>query len=46
VRLPVVFPFVNVWIALAGTLALAVLVLVLPIRRAVRSRPGDALRYA
>ena len=46
VRLPVVFPFWNVWIALAGTLVLALLVLVLPPRRAVRFRPGDALRYA
>jgi putative ABC transport system permease protein len=46
VRLPVVFPFWNIWIALAGTLALALLVLLLPLRRAVRSRPGDALRYA
>ena len=46
VRLPLVFPFWNVWIALAGTLALALLVLLLPLRRAVRFRPGDALRYA
>jgi putative ABC transport system permease protein len=46
VRLPFVFPFANVWIALAGTLALAVLVLLLPLRRAVRLRPGEALRYA
>jgi ABC-type lipoprotein release transport system permease subunit len=46
VRMPVVFPFWNVWIALVGTLALALLVLLLPLRRAVRFRPGDALRYA
>jgi putative ABC transport system permease protein len=46
VRLPLVFPFWNVWIALAGTLALALLVLLLPLRRAARYRPGDALRYA
>ena len=46
VRLPVVFPLWNLWIALAGTLALALLVLLLPLRRAVRFRPGDALRYA
>ena len=46
VRLPFVFPFANVWIALVGTLALALLVLLLPLRRAVRLRPGDALRYA
>ena len=46
VRLPVVFPFWNVWIALAGTLALALVVLFFPLRRAVRFRPGEALRYA
>jgi putative ABC transport system permease protein len=45
VRLPVVYPPWNVVIALAGTLALALLVLALPVRRAVRFRPGDALRY-
>jgi type IV secretory pathway component VirB8 len=34
---------------LAGTIALALallLLLLLPLRRAVRFRPGDALRYA
>ncbi len=46
VRIPVVFPFWNIWIALAGTLVLALLVLLLPLRRAVRFRPGDALRYS
>jgi putative ABC transport system permease protein len=46
VRLPVVFPPWNVVIALIGTLALALLVLFLPVRRAVRFRPGDALRYS
>jgi putative ABC transport system permease protein len=46
VRLPVLFPLGNVFIALAGTVALALLVLYLPVRRAVRFRPGDALRYA
>jgi putative ABC transport system permease protein len=46
VRLPLVFPFWNIWIALAGTLALALIVLLLPLRRVVRFRPGDALRYA
>lgn len=45
VRLPVLFPPLNVAIALVGTLALALLVLFLPVRRAVRFRPGDALRY-
>ncbi|HXV57315.1 MAG TPA: FtsX-like permease family protein [Gaiellaceae bacterium] len=46
VELPVVFPPWNVAIALAGTLVLALLIMVLPIRRAVRFRPGDALRYS
>jgi ABC-type lipoprotein release transport system permease subunit len=46
VRLPVVYPAWNVLIALAGTLVLSVVVLLLPVRRAVRFRPGDALRYA
>ena len=46
VRLPVVFPPGNIFVALVGTTVLALLVLVLPVRRAVRFRPGDALRYA
>ena len=46
VRLPVVFPPGNILIALVGTVVLALLVLYLPVRRAVRFRPGDALRYA
>jgi ABC-type lipoprotein release transport system permease subunit len=46
VRLPVVFPPGNVLVALLGTTVLALLVLVLPVRRAVHFRPGDALRYA
>jgi hypothetical protein len=46
VRLPVVFPPWNILIALVGTVALALLVLFLPVHRAVRFRPGDALRYA
>jgi putative ABC transport system permease protein len=46
VRLPVVFPPWNIVIALAGTVVLALLVLFFPVRRAVRFRPGDALRYA
>ena len=45
-RVPFVFPLWNVPIALAGTLVLALLVLFFPLRRAVRFRPGDALRYA
>lgn len=46
VRIDVVFPPWNVVLALVGTVALALLIMVLPIRRAVRIRPGDALRYA
>jgi putative ABC transport system permease protein len=46
VEIPVVFPPWNIAIALAGTVALALLITLLPIRRAVRFRPGDALRYA
>jgi ABC-type antimicrobial peptide transport system permease subunit len=41
-----VFPPWNVLFALFGTVALALLIMLLPIRRAVRFRPGDALRYA
>ncbi|HSL65399.1 MAG TPA: FtsX-like permease family protein [Gaiellaceae bacterium] len=40
------FPLANVWLALAGTVVLALVVLALPVRRATRMRPGDALRYA
>jgi putative ABC transport system permease protein len=46
VRIPVLFPPANVAVALVGTLVLSLLVLHLPVRRAVRFRPGDALRYA
>jgi putative ABC transport system permease protein len=41
-----VFPGVNVVITLVGTVLLAVLVLLAPVRRAVRFKPGEALRYA
>ena len=46
VRIPVLFPPANVLVALLGTVVLSLLVLHLPVRRAVRFRPGDALRYA
>ena len=46
VRVPVVFPPGNLLIALIGTIALALLVLLLPVRRAARFHPGDALRCA
>jgi putative ABC transport system permease protein len=40
------FPTINVVITLAGTVVLALLVLLAPVRRAVRFKPGEALRYA
>jgi ABC-type lipoprotein release transport system permease subunit len=46
VEIPVAFPPWNIALALVGTAALALLVLLFPVRRAVRFRPGDALRYA
>jgi putative ABC transport system permease protein len=45
IDLPVLFPPGNILLALVGTVALALVVTLLPIRRAVRLRPGDALRY-
>ena len=41
-----VFPLGYVVIALVGTVILALLVMLGPIRRAVRFKPGEALRYA
>ena len=46
IDIPVVFPPWNILITLVGTLALALLIMLLPIRRAARFRPGEALRYA
>jgi putative ABC transport system permease protein len=46
VRIDFVFPPWNVGLALLGTVALALLIMLLAIRRAIRLRPGDALRYA
>jgi putative ABC transport system permease protein len=45
IDLPVLFPAGNVVLALLGTVVLALVVTLLPVRRAVRLRPGDALRY-
>ena len=39
------FPTGHVWLALAGTLALATAVMLAPLRRAARLAPGDALRH-
>jgi putative ABC transport system permease protein len=40
------FPPLNLLIALVGTVLLALLIMQLPLRRAVRFKPGDAIRYA
>jgi putative ABC transport system permease protein len=40
------FPLLNILIALVGTVVLALLIMRLPVRRAVRFKPGEALRYA
>ena len=45
-QITLAFPAGNLALALAGTVLLALLVTLVPIRRAVRYRPGDALRYA
>ena len=46
VTIPFTFPAWYLVPALAGTILLALLITLLPIRRAVRYKPGDALRYA
>jgi putative ABC transport system permease protein len=40
------FPPINLAITLIGTIVLALLVLLAPVRRAVRFKPGEALRHA
>ena len=40
------FPLLNLLIALVGTVVLALLIMRIPLRRAVRFKPGDAIRYA
>jgi putative ABC transport system permease protein len=40
------FPPLNILIALVGTIVLALLIMRLPLRRAARFKPGEALRYA
>jgi ABC-type lipoprotein release transport system permease subunit len=40
------FPPLNVLIVLVGTVALALLIMRIPLRRAVRFKPGEAMRYA
>jgi putative ABC transport system permease protein len=46
VVIPLSFPLWYLAPAFVGTILLALLITLLPIRRAVRYRPGDALRYA
>jgi putative ABC transport system permease protein len=46
VVIPPAFPVWYLAPALVGTILLALLITLVPIRRAVRYRPGDALRYA
>lgn len=46
IDLSFVFPAANVAITLVGTVLLTLLVLLGPVRRAVRLKPGEALRYA
>jgi len=41
-----VFPMGNTLLTLAGTIMLALLIMRIPLRRAVRLHPGDAIRYA
>ena len=40
------FPPMNLLIALGGTLVLALLIMRIPLRRAVRFKPGEAIRYS
>ncbi|HEY5661302.1 MAG TPA: FtsX-like permease family protein [Gaiellaceae bacterium] len=40
------FPPLNLLIALVGTVLLALVIMQLPLRRAVRLKPGEAIRYA
>jgi putative ABC transport system permease protein len=46
VDITLAFPAWNLALALAGTILLALLITLVPIRRAAHLRPGDALRYA
>jgi len=44
-RFPFTFAMSSIWVALAGALAVALVVMIPPLHRAARLRPGDALRY-
>jgi ABC-type antimicrobial peptide transport system permease subunit len=41
-----VFPLPYIGIALAGTVALALAIMIAPLRRAVRFRPGEAIHVS
>jgi putative ABC transport system permease protein len=45
-KITFVFPVLYIAIALAGTVLLALVVMLAPLRRAVRFKPGEALRHA
>lgn len=45
IEFPMLYPLLNVAIALVATVALTLFVTALPLRRASSMRPGDALRY-
>ncbi|HET6810152.1 MAG TPA: FtsX-like permease family protein [Acidimicrobiales bacterium] len=45
-QLPAPYTLGNLGIALLGTVVLAVLVVIAPLRRATRMHPGDAIRYS
>ena len=40
------FPPMNLLIALGGTVVLALVIMQIPLRRAVHFKPGEAIRYA
>ena len=40
------FPPLNLLIALVGTVLLALVIMRIPLRRAVHFKPGEAIRYA
>jgi putative ABC transport system permease protein len=44
-QLPAPYTLANIGIAFLGTIVLAVLVVIAPLRRATRLRPGEAIRY-
>lgn len=45
-QLPAPYTLEHIALAFIGTMLLAMLVVVVPLRRATRLRPGDAIRYS